>query len=73
MALDALFTLAVVFMVSKRLSAMVMEDFDPYSAGEGAVCSLLFGSAEEAGARDAMTKPSPAAAAAPKVRKDDSN
>ena len=34
-------------MVSKRLSAMAVSDFDPYSAGEGAVCSLLFGNSEE--------------------------
>ena len=47
MTLDAIFTLTVVFMVSKRLSAMAVSDFDPYSAGEGAVCSLLFGNSEE--------------------------
>ena len=47
LTLDAIFTLTVVFMVSKRLSAMAVSDFDPYSAGEGAVCSLLFGNSEE--------------------------
>ena len=58
-SLDAIFTLIVAFMVSKRLSAMAVSDFDPYSAGEGAVCSLLFGSAEEASAGPEEKKAAP--------------
>ena len=58
-SLDAIFTLIVAFMVTKRLSAMAVSDFDPYSAGEGAVCSLLFGSAEEASAGPEEKKAAP--------------
>ena len=59
-SLDALFTLTVVIMVSKRLSAMAVSDFDPYCAGEGAVCSLLFGNSDEAkGDSKEKTAPAP--------------
>ena len=61
-SLDALFTMIVVFMVSKRLSAMAVSDFDPYSAGEGAICTLLFGNTEEEkvkGDSEKKTDPAP--------------